>query len=735
MKKGEMLKRGCAVLVIVAMFGYYCLNGGDVRAAANGTEGMLSEDGEAQGADGGTKKEQTGNGRKTKDYIVKTRSEKSLLEIRDNYSLSDEINENKKDMLEENQLASVELSGLETAILEKDENVVYVEEDAIVEASAASPAGGKTYIKEKKQHKMQKNRQKKNKSSAEWNVRMIKADKRANKKEGKPVQRIKVAVLDSGIDWGNDINLAYQISLVPNEEEMTQIFMDGTGHGTSVASLLAAEDDDIGVTGINSNVDIYSYRVLDDANQAPVSRVVEAIYMAIEKKVNIINMSFGLNTDSETLREAVQAAKEAGILIIAAAGNTGDGGVQYPAAYEDVVAVGAVNKDGLVEDYSAKGEEVELVAPGELVRTTGFVGTEEVTSGTSLAAPQVAAVAALIWQKDTKVSADFVRGLLDESANLYGRTDEYGNGLVDADYALSHYDEYKRKYKDNSRKTKQLIAENRSGVTTFEDTGCIEGSWSQSSHEQLVGDSSKLCVRAGARFPDLSGKREVTYGGTKYEYYMGTGDGRVFAGMTVNPWWHGYFTTNYIKAVIYATRMGDTIDAGGSYTAASNSFDYHGAFYMRQGIGSLYANSESGWKYILYYIKKNNKNNTSAQKQTNSKGFKRAVLWGMALHSATDTYAHSAQIKGKRIKHTGGYTDADDKTYIGTRYQDATAVARKIMNKYAAKPSQHLVASDLTMPGNHTIGYELISYQDYMRYTDTSMANYTYTYSYSYGSK
>ena len=57
------------------------------------------------------------------------------------------------------------------------------------------------------------------------------------------------------------------------------------------------------------------------------------------------------------------------------------------------------------------------------------------------------------------------------------------------------------------------------------------------------------------------------------------------------------------------------------------------------------------------------------------------------------------------------------------------------MNKYVAKPRQHLVASDLTMPGNHTIGYELISYQDYMRYTDTSMANYTYTYSYSYGSK
>ena len=147
MKKREMLKRGCAVLVIVAMFGYYCLNGGDIRAAANGTERMLPEDGEAQGADDGTKREQAGNGGNTKDYIVKTSSERSLSKIKDNYSSSDEINENKKDMLEENQLASVELSGLETAILEQDENVVYVEEDAIVEASAASPAGKKAHIK------------------------------------------------------------------------------------------------------------------------------------------------------------------------------------------------------------------------------------------------------------------------------------------------------------------------------------------------------------------------------------------------------------------------------------------------------------------------------------------------------------------------------------------------------------------------------------------------------------
>lgn len=282
-----------------------------------------------------------------------------------------------------------------------------------------------------------KDKGEKNTSSTEWNVRMINAKNKAVK-DG---DRIKVAIIDSGVDWGNDINLAYQVSLVPGEKDMTQIFMDGSGHGTSVASLIAANDDGKGITGINCNVDIYSYRVLDDANEAPVSRVIEAIYMAIEHNVNIINMSFGLDEYSQALEEAVHVAKNKGILVIAAAGNTGEKGVQYPAAYTDVMAVGAVNKDGLVENYSAKGEELELVAPGELVKTTGFVGSEEVTSGTSLAAPQVTAVATLIWQKDSSVSADFVRGLLNESANLYGDKDEYGNGLVDAEYALSHYDE------------------------------------------------------------------------------------------------------------------------------------------------------------------------------------------------------------------------------------------------------------------------------------------------------
>lgn len=99
-------------------------------------------------------------------------------------------------------------------------------------------------------------------------------------------------------------------------------------------------------------------RVLDDENCAPVSRVVEAIYQAIDWKVNIINMSFGVSEYSAALEKAIQAAHKAGILVIAAAGNTGDAGVQYPAAFDEVMAVGSVDKHGDIVESSAKGGQV-----------------------------------------------------------------------------------------------------------------------------------------------------------------------------------------------------------------------------------------------------------------------------------------------------------------------------------------------------------------------------------------
>ena len=634
------------------------------------------------------------------EYIVRTKSEAPLDKIRKNYSESNNINDNKRDFLEENNMISLELSQTEVQELSVDDNIEFIEEDAIVEGSTQN---NKIILNEKKPHKKHEKVNKKNRSDHEWNVQMINADKI---KKNKLKKKIKIALLDSGVDAGNDISLAYSISLVPGEEEMTKMFMDGSGHGSSVAGLIAAEDNEEGITGINPNAEIYSIRVLDDANQAPLSRVIEGIYLAIEQKVNIINMSFGLNTYSKALEEAIRAAAEEGILIVASAGNTGDRGVQYPAAYEEVLAVGSVDKQGEVAEHSAKGEEIEIVAPGELVRTTGFLGTEMVSSGTSLAAPQVAAVASLIWERDPGVPADFVRDLLKESANLYGEAESYGNGLVDAEYALDHYDEFKRNINSRGKSEQDLrIEENKEKITTFEDTGCVQGCWYQDDHEVMV-PSNYFNVRYGARFPDTS-----RYG--DYEH-------RIFARMSLNPWWHGYYDTNYIKAVLYATRMGDAIYTHGlGQEGKADTLKYGSASEMRSDISKINWNTELG-----------RINKTYGKSQKDTKGFRRAFLWGMAIHSATDIFAHSVYVNGKRITHEND--DADKVKYIEERYKDANVIAKQMMNKYVAK--YELDVNDLILSHNVTAYRIRNLYVNVLSVSNGDVASRVASYSYTYSS-
>lgn len=545
---------------------------------------------------------------------------------------------------------------------------------------------------------------------------MIQAEDKAEDVE----EHVKVAVIDSGVDWGNDINLVYQVSLVPGEEEMTQVFMDGSGHGSSVASLIAAKDNGEGITGINPNVDIYSYRVLGDGNEAPVSRVVEAIYMAIEKNVNIINMSFGVSEYSEALKQAVRDANKAGILIIAAAGNTGEDGVQYPAAFEEVMAVGAVNKYGTVEEYSAKGKELEVVAPGELVKTTGFIDSVEVTSGTSLAAPQVTAIASLIWQKDLSVSPDFVRGLLDESANLYGETDLYGNGLIDAEYALNHYEEYKRKYeKATDEEDKLNIPENKSKIVTFEDTGCVKGCWRKTDHVKMV-NAGYYNVRAGARLPD-----DITE----------------FKIATYNPWWHGYFKmgkdktneqeSNYLKAVFTITSIADAVYRNGrtqydTYTYTKYKLRHN----LVEDLKSMDTNKQ--WAEQLKKIKSSN---SDAKDQEDTKGFRRAIIWGMAIHCATDIYAHSACVNGKLINHDdlyNGEKQADCMDYILDRHSLAVRAAKQMLTAYADKRQPDIF--DI-IPLRKFDGFTLKNLSQYAKEFDTSLAGVINNYGYNHTSK
>lgn len=412
-------------------------------------------------------------------YIIITKDKQKADTISEKYKMVKHSKLSK--LAKAKNIVSLKISGKEANEILKDANVLCVEPDkSVTGCTETTPE----QITEENQ--------------TTWNQEMLHIPE--TKEDG--AAKVKVAVLDSGIDYGNDIVYKEQINLIPGEEELTPFFTDATGHGTSVAGIIAAEDNEVGITGINPNVELYSAKVLTDGNKAPVSRVVEGIYWAIEKKVNIINMSFSTTDDSQILRKAVEDAYRAGILMIAAAGNNGQ--VEYPAAYPQVVAVGSVNAEGETAEKSASGGELEFVAPGEKVTSTGLLHGTIVESGTSLAAPHVTGVASLLWQKDLSVSADFIRGLLGKSANPCGDTKEYGEGLIDYEYALSIYDEYKEDYETGQDDSMGNVPENTNAVPVFEENSAVEGQWTN--HAGKAKDAGAvLAFQNGAAAPDKEG--------------------------------------------------------------------------------------------------------------------------------------------------------------------------------------------------------------------------------------
>lgn len=297
-----------------------------------------------------------------KDYVIVAKNEKAYNKVLN--TIDEEVVENVEN-LADNNIIVAELSEQEAGKLNEDSNII-VEEDLVLEASKVKPGS-----KSKKQlyEELEKaDRIKKENTKSEWNLQAINVDNvdiNTNKE-----QKIKVAVLDSGVDFIAGVNLVETVNFVENEDNITVWYQDLTGHGTSIASVIAGDGENV-VQGVNPNVDLYSVKVLDKNNQAPISRIVQGIYWCIENDINIINMSFGTATYSKTLEKAVKDAYKANILMVAAAGNH-NSNVEYPAAFEEVMAVAATDTESEISDFSNTGEELDAAAPGEKVRVLGF---------------------------------------------------------------------------------------------------------------------------------------------------------------------------------------------------------------------------------------------------------------------------------------------------------------------------------------------------------------------------
>ena len=336
-----------------------------------------------------------------------------------------------------------------------------------------------------------------------------------------------------------------------------------------------------------------------------------------------------------------------------------------------VIAVGAVNSKGERSEGSATGDDLELMAPGEQILSTGDFGGILVSSGTSMAAPHVTGVASILWQKDLSCSSDFIRKLLDISANLYGDKDEYGYGLIDLAYALEQYDAFKAVYTEEeplddiieeSQENGELL-NNTSEVITFDDIDYVEGSWDSDAHEELAGedsyDSHKPLSAAGLRVVKLG-----AVANDKKKYGV--------KGFNEFPQFHGFmskqvgtptYQSNYIASYIYLTDK-----AVGLYNDMDqvNPSCYISS-YDQDGIDDYLTDSGlngNSWKKLLDGNTVNDKN-------------KALFVYGMALHSVTDLFAHSTYDKdGNYISHGLG---ADDWYNISNRHKCAHKMASKVV--------------------------------------------------------
>lgn len=248
---------------------------------------------------------------------------------------------------------------------------------------------------------------------------------------------IKVGVIDTGIDL-NHPDLKAIIKGGFNAILPSGSYADDNGHGTHVAGIIAALDNTFGVVGVSANINLYAIKVLNKRGSGYISDIIEGLQWAVENHLQVVNMSLGASVDVQSFAEAVVAAHTAGLVMVAAAGNDYGEPVNYPARYEPVIAVSAVGSDNKIASFSCIGPEVDLAAPGVSIYSTYKGSSYATMSGTSMAAPHVAGVAALALLANGVTTPDQVVALLKATAVKISSNEEYkyGAGLVNAEAIL-----------------------------------------------------------------------------------------------------------------------------------------------------------------------------------------------------------------------------------------------------------------------------------------------------------
>ncbi len=335
-----------------------------------------------------------------------------------------------------------------------------------------------------------KNKPNDEKYSEQWGLKEVKAESAWNIASGKGVI---VGVIDTGIDfnhpdlknqlWINskeDINKngafdAWSISEVRNgiSGDLNGIDDDGNGviddvigydfvdqsianfgdfsnpdaipedqneHGTLVSGIIAAErNNKIGISGLAYNAKILTAKAFDASGNAESDDIARSIVYAVLNGAKVLNFSFGESFESPIVYSAIRFANLMGVVIAASSGNNNWTLPHYPSDYQEIISVGGSNDKHKRASNSNYGYLIDIVAPGQDIMTTSPNDNYKSVGGTSMAAPHIAAVAALLLEVNPNLSPENVKSILQSSANNEnGWTYDMAAGIVDAASALNN---------------------------------------------------------------------------------------------------------------------------------------------------------------------------------------------------------------------------------------------------------------------------------------------------------
>lgn len=277
----------------------------------------------------------------------------------------------------------------------------------------------------------------------QWNFRNINIEQAWDETKG---EGITVAVIDSGVSKVPDLKLTKFVKgydFVNDKDDAS----DDNGHGTHVAGTIAqSTNNGYGVAGIAYQASIMPLKVLSGSGGGTIADIAEAIKFAADNGADVINMSLGGGGASSMLEEAVKYAHSKGVVIVGAAGNEARNTSSYPARYPDVISVSATDAAGHKASYSNFGAGVDISAPGgseteKIIQNTidpssgesVFIGS----NGTSMAAPHVAGVAALIRATGIEDPGEVLSILKQSSRKVQeDHLNHFGSGHLDAGAAV-----------------------------------------------------------------------------------------------------------------------------------------------------------------------------------------------------------------------------------------------------------------------------------------------------------